>query len=85
MLPKSFLLVALLLGVTLLHSSIVRGDDEDADEFDEEEEEGNGRPRAPKTCVEEREAWMCMAGQVFSVCFMWYYRSILSEHSDHRQ
>ena len=41
MLPKSFLLVALLLGVTLLHSGIVRGDDEDADEFDEEEEEGN--------------------------------------------
>ena len=75
MLPKSFLLLALLLGVTLLHTNRVVADDGDqvaeGDEPDEGEEiEGNRRSRAPKTCIHEWEAWMCPKGiiGVFVYC-----------------
>ncbi len=64
---KSFLLLSLLLGVTLFHVNKVVCDNDDHPEETEAEqveqdEEGKTRPRAPKTCIDEREAWMCPKG-----------------------
>ena len=67
MLPKSFLLLALLLGVTLLHTNRVVAENDDEVAEEDEEIEGNRRPRAPKTCVHEWEAWMCPKG-IIGVC-----------------